>query len=226
MGNTAQHIAIIMDGNGRWAEAQGKKRVKGHEKGAEVVRDITTFCSNHPEIERLTLYAFSTENWKRPKYEVDFLMKLLDNWLKKELPIYLENDIRFKAIGDISRFSAKLQKTIKEVEEKTLTCKGLTQSLALNYGSKNEIIRAVNTLISDHTEVTETSLEGALDTSMPVDILIRSGGDHRLSNFLLWQAAYAELFFTETLWPDFTPDELQSILNTFKKIERRFGGLK
>lgn len=226
MGNLARHIAIIMDGNGRWAEAQGKKRVKGHEKGAEVVRDITTFCSNHKEIERLTLYAFSTENWKRPKYEVDFLMKLLDNWLKKELPVYLENDIRFKAIGDISGFSARLQKTIKDVEEKTLTCKGLTQSLALNYGSKNEIIRAVNTLISDNMEVTEASLEYALDTSMPVDILIRSGGDHRLSNFLLWQAAYAELFFSETLWPDFTPDELQSILDNFKKTERRFGGLK
>jgi len=226
MGNLARHIAIIMDGNGRWAEAQGKKRVKGHEKGAEVVRDITTFCSNHKEIERLTLYAFSTENWKRPKYEVDFLMKLLDNWLKKELPVYLENDIRFKAIGDISGFSARLQKTIKDVEEKTLTCRGLTQSLALNYGSKNEIIRAVNTLISDNMEVTEASLEYALDTSMPVDILIRSGGDHRLSNFLLWQAAYAELFFSETLWPDFTPDELQSILDNFKKTERRFGGLK
>jgi len=226
MGNLARHIAIIMDGNGRWAEAQGKKRVKGHEKGAEVVRDITTFCSNHKEIERLTLYAFSTENWKRPKYEVDFLMKLLDNWLKKELPIYLENDIRFKAIGDISGFSSKLQKTIRDVEGKTLTCKGLTQSLALNYGSKNEIIRAVNTLISDNIKVTEASLEQALDTSMPVDILIRSGGDHRLSNFLLWQAAYAELFFSETLWPDFTPDELQSILDNFKKIERRFGGLK
>ncbi|MEA1919390.1 MAG: di-trans,poly-cis-decaprenylcistransferase [Campylobacterota bacterium] len=226
MGNQARHIAIIMDGNGRWAEAQGKKRIKGHEKGAEVVRDITTFCSNHEEVQRLTLYAFSTENWKRPKYEVDFLMKLLDNWLKKELPIYLENDIRFKAIGDISGFSTKLQNTIRDVEQKTLTCKGLTQSLALNYGSKNEIIRAVNTLISDNIEVTEASLEYALDTSMPVDILIRSGGDHRLSNFLLWQAAYAELFFTETLWPDFTPNELQSILNKFTNIERRFGGLK
>ena len=226
MGNQIRHIAIIMDGNGRWAEAQGKKRVKGHEKGAEVVRDITTFCSNHEEIERLTLYAFSTENWKRPKYEVDFLMKLLDNWLKKELPIYLANDIRFKAIGDISGFSSKLQNTIKNIEEKTLTCKGLTQSLALNYGSKNEVIRAVNSLIEQKIEVTEASLEYALDTSMPVDILIRSGGDHRLSNFLLWQSAYAELFFTETLWPDFTPDELQSILENFKKIERRFGGLK
>jgi undecaprenyl diphosphate synthase len=226
MGNEIRHIAIIMDGNGRWAEAQGKKRVKGHEKGAEVVRDITTFCSNHKEIERLTLYAFSTENWKRPKYEVDFLMKLLDNWLKKELPVYLANDIRFKAIGDISGFSSKLQRTIKDIEEKTLTCKGLTQSLALNYGSKNEVIRAVNSLIEQKIEVTEASLEYALDTSMPVDILIRSGGDNRLSNFLLWQSAYAELFFTETLWPDFTPDELQSILEKFKKIERRFGGLK
>jgi undecaprenyl diphosphate synthase len=226
MSNRARHVAIIMDGNGRWAEAQGKKRVKGHERGAEVVREITTFCSDHKEIERLTLYAFSTENWKRPKYEVDFLMKLLNSWLKKELPIYLKNDVRFKAIGDISGFSKKLQKTIKEVEEKTLTCKGLTQSLALNYGSKNEIIRAVNTLIDENIEVTESSLEYALDTSMPVDILIRSGGDHRLSNFLLWQSAYAELFFSDTLWPDFSTDELQSILKNFKNRQRRFGGLK
>jgi undecaprenyl diphosphate synthase len=226
MGNKPKHVAIIMDGNGRWAESQGKKRVKGHERGAQVVRDITTFCSEHKEIERLTLYAFSTENWKRPKYEVDFLMKLLDSWLKKELEVYLENDVKFKAIGDISGFSKKLQSTIRDVEQKTLTCKGLTQSLALNYGSKNELIRAVNSLIAENIEVTEASLEYALDTSMPVDVLIRTGGDQRLSNFLLWQSAYAELFFTQTLWPDFNYVELQSILDNFKQTQRRFGGLK
>ncbi len=226
MSNSAEHIAIIMDGNGRWAQQQNKNRAKGHEKGAEVVRDITTFCSTHTEIRRLTLYAFSTENWKRPKAEVEFLMKLLQSWLKKELPIYLEYNVRFEAIGDISRFSTSLQRTIKDVENKTAHCDSLIQSLALNYGSKDEIVRAVRTLNEQNVEITLTSLEQALDNAMPVDLLIRTGGDCRLSNFLLWQAAYAELSFTPTLWPDFTPNELQSIIENYKGVERRFGGLK
>ncbi len=220
-----KHIAIIMDGNGRWAEAQGKKRVKGHERGAEVVREITTFCSNQKDIDRLTLYAFSTENWKRPKYEVDFLMKLLNSWLKKELPVYLENSVRFEAIGDISAFSNNLQNTIKDVQKKTAHCTGLVQSLALNYGSKNEIVRAVNSLIANNIEINEDSLDKALDVSQSVDILIRSGGEQRLSNYLLWQSAYAEIFFSDTLWPDFSTNELQSILKNFEQIHRRFGGL-
>lgn len=226
MSNRAEHVAIIMDGNGRWAQLQGKKRVKGHEKGAEVVRTITMFCSRHEEIKRLTLYAFSTENWKRPKAEVEFLMKLLESWLKKELKVYLANDVRFEAVGDISQFNKGLQKTIKNVQEKTAHCKGLVQSLALNYGAKDEIVRAVRSLHKQELEVTEETLSAALDAPESVDILIRTGGDHRLSNFLLWQSAYAELFFTDTLWPDFTPDELQSIITNFKTIERRFGGLK
>ena len=224
--NKAKHIAIIMDGNGRWAELKGKKRVKGHEMGAKVVKEITTYCSNNDEIERLTLYAFSTENWKRPRLEVEFLMKLLEQYLKKELPVYLENNVRFEPIGDLRAFSKSLRKTIADVQEKTAHCDGLVQSLALNYGSQNELLRAMNSLKNSKEDITQEMFENALDCSSDVDLLIRTGGDHRLSNFLLWQSAYAELFFSDTLWPDFTTQELQKIIKKFTKVERRFGGLK
>jgi len=224
--NRAKHIAIIMDGNGRWAELLGKKRVKGHEAGAKVVKKITTFCSNHSEIERLTLYAFSTENWKRPRLEVEFLMKLLEKYLKNELPHYLENNVRFEPIGDLRAFSKSLQKTIAMVKEKTAHCDGLVQSLALNYGSQNEILRAVNSIKNSKDDITTEMLSNALDCPHDVDLLIRTGGDKRLSNFLLWQASYAELFFCDTLWPDFTTNELEKIIKDFTKVERRFGGLK
>jgi undecaprenyl diphosphate synthase len=224
--NTVQHIAIVMDGNGRWAELQGKKRVKGHEAGAKVVKEITTYCANNPEIKRLTLYAFSTENWKRPRLEVEFLMKLLDNYLKNELEAYLQNNVRFEPIGDIRAFSNSLKKTIKMVQEKTAHCDGLVQSLALNYGAQDEILRAVNNLKNSNEEITLEMLNNALDCKDAVDLLIRTGGDKRLSNFLLWQMAYAELFFIDTLWPDFNVKELEKIIKKFKKIERRFGGLK
>ena len=223
--NKTYHVAMIMDGNGRWAEARGEKRVKGHEEGARVVRDITTFCSNHPDIERLTLYAFSTENWKRPRLEVEFLMKLLERYLKNELQTYINNNVRFEPIGDIRAFSKSLQKTIKEVEEKTAHCDGLVQNLALNYGSHDEILRAINILKSEKEDITEEMFSNALDCKHQVDIMIRTGGDHRISNFLLWQISYAELFFIDTLWPDFTADELSGILADFKTRDRRFGGL-
>ncbi len=223
--NKPKHIAIIMDGNGRWAQKQGLKRIKGHEAGAEVVRSITEYCAKNDEINRLTLYAFSTENWKRPRLEVEFLMKLLEKYLKKELPTYLKNGIRFEAIGDIRAFSSNLQKTILHVEEATKKGDALVQSLALNYGSHNEIVRAFNKLKTKEN-ITEEMLYNALDCKEDVDILIRTGGDKRLSNFLLWQAAYAELFFLNTLWPDFSAKELEKIIHKFKKIERRFGGLK
>ncbi|MDP1785085.1 MAG: polyprenyl diphosphate synthase [Sulfuricurvum sp.] len=225
MNNHPNHIAIIMDGNGRWAEAQGKNRTYGHEKGSEVVRSITTYCAHHPEVDRLTLYAFSTENWKRPKLEVEFLMKLLQKYLTKELPTYLEGNIRFQPIGDLSSFSASLQKTIAELKEATHHCTGLIQSLALNYGGRDEIIRAAAALQAAQTPISLELIAQTLDCATDVDLLIRTGGDHRLSNFLLWQTAYAELFFTNTLWPEFTPDELEKIIQKFKKVERRFGGL-
>lgn len=224
--NQAKHIAIIMDGNGRWAEQKGQKRVKGHEAGAKVVKEITTYCSNNAHIERLTLYAFSTENWKRPRLEVEFLMKLLENYLKGELEVYLQNNVRFEPIGDLRAFSKSLQKTIEMVQNKTAHCDGLVQSLALNYGGQDEILRAVNAMKNRDENITPEMMLNALDCKHEVDILIRTGGDHRLSNFLLWQAAYAELFFVDTLWPDFTKEQLEEIIREFTSIERRFGGLK
>jgi undecaprenyl diphosphate synthase len=219
------HLAIIMDGNGRWAKKRGLKRIEGHKKGAEVVKEITTYCANNPEIEILTLYAFSTENWKRPKMEVEFLMKLLDNWLKKELNTYIENDVKFDVIGDISKFSDKLIERIEYTKEVTKNNKKLTQVLALNYGSRDEITRAIKKLIEKKEEITPENIQKNLDISRDVDLLIRTSGEIRVSNFLLWQIAYAEMFFTPTLWPDFTSKELEQILNDFKKRERRFGGI-
>ncbi len=227
MSNLAKHVAIIMDGNGRWAQERGLKRVKGHERGAETVRSITTFASNHPEIEVLTLYAFSTENWKRPKMEVDFLMRLLNRYLKNETETYIKHQIRFETIGDLSRFSPALQKQIASMKERTKQFKRLTQVLALNYGSQDEISRAAARLCKEGREICVESLSNEIESAKfgPVDILIRTGGDQRLSNFLLWQSAYAELFFTHTLWPDFTPEELESIIGGFKRRTRRFGGI-
>jgi len=223
------HLAIIMDGNGRWAKSKGKSRTEGHKKGAEVVKEITTYCANNPEIKYLTLYAFSTENWKRPKMEVEFLMKLLDNWLKKELDTYIKNEVRFEVIGDISKFSKKLQNRINLTKEKTKNFNKLTQVLALNYGSRDEITRAVKRLCDKNEEITEEKISKNLDTGIhnipDVDLLIRTSGEIRLSNYLLWQVAYAEMFFTKTLWPDFTTKELEEIIQEFKKRERRFGGI-
>jgi undecaprenyl diphosphate synthase len=219
------HLAIIMDGNGRWAQKRGLKRVEGHKKGAEVVKEITTYCANNPEIEILTLYAFSTENWKRPKMEVDFLMKLLDNYLKKELPTYIKNEVKFEVIGDISKFSKNLIERIEYTKEKTKHFKKLTQVLALNYGSRDEITRAVKKIVEKNEEITPENIQKNLDISRDVDLLIRTSGEIRLSNFLLWQVAYAEMYFTKTMWPDFTPKELEEILREFKKRERRFGGI-
>ena len=224
--NVPSHIAMIMDGNGRWAKERNLKRTAGHEEGAKTVRKITIHCSNIG-IKYLTLYAFSTENWQRPKLEVEFLMKLLERYFKKELPIYLENNVRFKAIGDLSKFSKSLQKIIKETETKTSKCTGLTQVLALNYGSKDEIIRAVKKLNEQKLEVTEENLESCLDTAGmgDVDIMIRTSGEIRLSNYLLWQNAYAEMFFIQTYWPDFTTLDLDDIISDFVNRERRFGGI-
>jgi undecaprenyl diphosphate synthase len=224
--NIPKHIAIIMDGNGRWAKERGLKRTAGHEEGAKIVRNITTHCSNIG-IKYLTLYAFSTENWSRPKLEVDFLMKLLERYFKSELPIYLENNVKFKAIGDRSKFSKNLQKIIRETEEKTAHCTGLTQILALNYGSRDEITRAVQKLNEQNLEVTQDNINSCLDTAnIPdVDLLIRTSGEVRISNYLLWQIAYAEMFFTNTYWPEFSCNELDDIISDFNKRERRFGGV-
>ena len=221
-----KHLAIIMDGNGRWAEKHGYKRTKGHERGAEVTREVTVYCANHPTIETVTHYAFSTENWKRPKLEVEYLMKLLDRYLKKELETYQKENIRFMAIGDISAFSRKLQERINLTTELTKDNTRLIQILALNYGGRDEIVRAANRVVERGGKITEESLGAALDTPyQDIDLLVRTSGEQRLSNYLLWQLSYSEFAFTPTLWPDFTTDELASIIGDFEKRKRRFGGI-
>ena len=216
-----------MDGNGRWAKQRGLNRTKGHEKGVEIIRDITTYCANHPTIETTTFYAFSTENWKRPKLEVEFLMKMLDSYLKKELHTYQEYNIRFQAIGDLSRFSKSLQKRILDTQEFTKNNTALIQILALNYGGRAEITSAVNKLIAEGKKhVTEEDISAALQTPYTdIDLLVRTSGEERISNFLLWQLSYAEFYFTPTLWPDFTDKELEEIIEDFEKRTRRFGGV-
>ena len=223
-----RNLAIIMDGNGRWAAQRGLNRTKGHEKGAEVIRDITTYCAKHPTIETVTFYAFSTENWKRPKLEVDFLMRLLDRYLQNELETYQKNNVRFLAIGDINAFSRKLQERIRTTEEATRHNKDLTHVLALNYGGRAEIVHAANTLLAEgKTEITETDISSALQTPYSdIDLLIRTSGEERVSNFLLWQISYAEFYFSQTLWPDFTTQELDEIVTDYEQRTRRFGGLK
>ena len=226
MENKIKHIAIIMDGNGRWAKNRDLKRIEGHKRGAEVVREITTHCAKIG-IKFLTLYAFSTENWKRPKAEVEFLMKLLDRYLKNELKTYMKNDIKFETIGDISKFSKKLQDRIIATKEKTKNNKSLTQILALNYGSRDEMIRAIKKLTLNNLEINEENISKSLDTAKfsDPDILIRTSGEIRVSNFMLWQIAYSEMFFTKTLWPDFSAKELDDIIAQYKKRQRRFGGI-
>jgi undecaprenyl diphosphate synthase len=226
--NTIEHLAIIMDGNGRWATQRGLKRTKGHEVGAETIRDITTYCAAHHSIKTATFYAFSTENWKRPKLEVEFLMRLLDRYLQKELETYQLHHIRFQAIGDIDAFSKPLRERIKLTEELTKNNTNLTQILALNYGGRAEIASAVNALIAEGKKsVTQEDISCALQTPYgDIDLLIRTSGEERISNFLLWQISYSELYFTPTLWPDFTSKELQTIIENFEQRTRRFGGVK
>jgi undecaprenyl diphosphate synthase len=224
--NRLKHLGIIMDGNGRWAKIRGKVRTEGHKMGAETVRKITTYCAKHETIETLTLYAFSTENWKRPKMEVSFLMKLLDNYLTNEVATYMELDTKFETIGDISAFSDKLKETIRKTKALTKNNRSLTQVLALNYGSRDEIVRAANSVVAEGEVITEENLGAALDSPYTdIDLLIRTSGEQRLSNFLLWQLSYSEMFFTDTLWPDFMPDELEEIIENFRERDRKFGGI-
>jgi undecaprenyl diphosphate synthase len=224
--NKLTHLAIIMDGNGRWAKERGHIRTKGHEKGADVTRNITQYCAEHPTIETVTFYAFSTENWKRPKYEVSFLMKLLDSWLRKELETYHKFGAKFETVGNIEGFSPKLQETIAYIKKETAHHTNVTQILALNYGSREEIAKAASRLAKRDEEITEESLGAELNTPYTdIDLMVRTSGEQRLSNFLLWQLSYSEFYFTNTLWPDFTPTELEDIIEQYIDRNRRFGGV-
>ncbi|WP_456430305.1 polyprenyl diphosphate synthase [Nitratifractor sp.] len=226
MSNTLQHLAIIMDGNGRWAKERGLRRTKGHEAGVETVRRVTEYCAEDPEIETLTLYAFSTENWKRPRMEVDYLMHLLEKYIRLEQERYMEYGIRFETIGDLSPFSDKLRRTLEATQELTRNNRQLTQILALNYGARDEIVRSVRRVLEAGEEISEASIGRHLDTPYTdADLLIRTSGEQRLSNFLLWQLSYTELAFTDTYWPDFSVEELRSIIDDFKARQRKFGGI-
>ena len=229
--NLPKHLAIIMDGNGRWAKQKGLLRAFGHENGTKSVKTTVETCAKLG-IENLTLYAFSTENWNRPKLEVDTLMKLLVSSLRKELKTLQENNIRLNSIGNLSKMPKSILKELDEVIEKTKNNTRMTLTLALSYGSREEIINAVkkisdkvkNNIISIET-IDESIINQHLYThNLPdVDLLIRTSGEHRISNFLLWQIAYAELFFTDVLWPDFTEEHLYEAIVSYQKRERRFG---
>ena len=229
--NLPKHLAIIMDGNGRWAKNQGMLRVFGHEKGTKSVKQTVESCAKLG-IEFLTLYAFSTENWNRPKIEVDTLMKLLVSALKKELKTLQSNNIKLDAIGNLDNLPTGVRKELTEVIEKTQTNSRMTLTLALSYGARDEIINAVK-IISEKVKnniisvdaIEESIINQHLYTqNMPdVDLVIRTSGEHRISNFLLWQIAYAEFYFTDVLWPDFNEEELHKALLSYQKRERRFG---
>ena len=229
--NLPKHLAIIMDGNGRWAKQKGLLRALGHENGTKSVRVTVESCAKLG-IENLTLYAFSTENWNRPKLEVDTLMKLLINSLKNELKTLTENRIRLHAIGNLDLLPKSAQKELLEVIETTKNNSRMTLTLALSYGSREEIISAVKQ-ISDKVKNNIISID-SIDESIinqhlytqnlpEVDLLIRTSGEHRISNFLLWQIAYAELYFTPILWPDFKEEDLYEAIISYQKRERRFG---
>lgn len=224
--NALNHLAIIMDGNGRWAKNRTLIRTYGHKKGADTVENIAIYCAKNG-IKNLTLYAFSTENWKRPKSEVDFLLNLLLKFIKLKENLFLENSIRFHTIGDLSPFSAELKNAISNLKDKTKDNSRLNLILAINYGSQNEIVRAVNSALANGVKIDEKSISSHLDSADfgDVDLMIRTGGEHRLSNFLLWQSSYAELAFTPTLWPDFDTKELDEIIAKFKITHRKFGAI-
>ncbi len=227
-----RHVAIIMDGNGRWAKNQGKLRITGHRAGAKAVRRAVKYAARL-EMDALTLYAFSSENWNRPEKEVSALMELFVWALESEVKSLHKNNIRLKIIGDVKRFSSRIQERISNAESLTENNTGLTLNVAANYGGRWDIIDGVRqiaqqvqqgTLAPD--EITEEMLGDSLCLNglPPVDLVIRTGGEHRISNFLLWQVAYAELYFCDVLWPDFDEHAFQGALNAFSQRERRFGG--
>ena len=222
----ANHVAIIMDGNGRWALQRGKSRNYGHQCGLRVIEKIVDY-SIKKKISYLTLFTFSSENWKRPKKEVNFLFKLLENYFKKNLLKVIRNGIKVKIIGNKSKLASNLRKIIKLAENRTRKNKKISVQLALNYGSKQEIINSVKIVNKKKQKITIKNFEKNLFTSgfPDPDILIRTGGQKRLSNFLLWQIAYAEIFFVKKMWPDFNNNDFQKILNKFKKIKRNFGNI-
>lgn len=232
--STPEHIAIILDGNGRWAKSKGMPRNYGHTVGAKNVENICK-AANDLGVKYLTLYAFSTENWNRPESEVAALMKLLESYLKNCIKTANKNNMRVRVIGEISRLSENFQEKIRNLEEVSSVNTGLNLTIAINYGSRDEMIRAVKHMIADHDagklsadDIDADTFSSYLDTrELPdPDLLIRTSGEQRLSNYLLWQLAYAEFYFTDAPWPAFDKNELKKAIDAYNKRDRRFGGLK
>ena len=224
--NPINHVAIIMDGNGRWGIKHKKSRNLGHREGLNTVEKIIK-STIKSKVKYLTLYAFSTENWKRPQNEIKFLFKLLDSFIDQKINEFNKNNIKLKIIGNINVFNKKLKKKLQKSEKLTKNNKRLQVNLALNYGSKAELINAFKKINKDKLNITIKNIEKCLYTSnIPdPDILIRTGSTNRLSNFLLWQLAYAEIFFEKKLWPDFNENDYNKILKNFKKIKRNYGNI-
>ena len=229
-----KHIAIILDGNGRWAKRRHLPRKAGHAEGARNVERISRAAKNMG-VRYITMYAFSTENWKRPQEEVDALMELLESELRSSIKRSMKNNVRMRVIGDRSKLAESLQKTIDELEETTAGNTDIDVIIALNYGSRDEITRAARSIAEDVSDgritpddITEDMISGKLDTwDWPdPELLIRTGGEQRLSNYLLWQLAYAEFYFTEVTWPDFDKKELEKAIDYYNHVDRKFGGLK
>ncbi|MDX7998751.1 (2E,6E)-farnesyl-diphosphate-specific ditrans,polycis-undecaprenyl-diphosphate synthase [Xenorhabdus sp. Reich] len=227
-----RHVAIIMDGNGRWAKKRGKLRISGHRAGIKAVRSAVSFSVKH-EIESLTLYAFSSENWNRPQQEVSSLMELFVFALDNEVKSLHKHNVKLSVIGDISRFSSRLQERIRRSVELTAGNTGLQLNIAANYGGRWDLLQSVKQIAEKIREnelapedITEDTVGNFINLSnqSEVDLVIRTGGEHRISNFLLWQIAYAELYFTDILWPDFDETAFEGAINAFAKRERRFGG--
>ncbi|MES2984759.1 MAG: polyprenyl diphosphate synthase [Pseudomonadota bacterium] len=227
-----QHIAIIMDGNGRWARERGVARLRGHSQGGEALRSLLDSCRARPYIRHLTLYAFSIENWNRSADEVSDLMNLLRHYVKREAPILHENNIRMRFIGQMETLDPDIQRDLEAVRLLTENNSGLTVSMAISYGARQEIGAAMRAIAAKveagvvrASEITEATIANHLHThhTPDPDLLIRTGGEERLSNFLLWQSAYTELYFTDTLWPDFKPEDLDKAVQSYSQRERRFG---
>ena len=224
--NPVKHVAIIMDGNGRWGMKHKNSRNAGHRAGLNPVQSIIDHCIKK-EIKYLTLYTFSTENWKRPKSEINFLFKLLENFLTNKIDHLIKKNIKIKFIGEINKLPVKLKKLIKISELKTLKNLNLQVNVALNYGSKNELINSLKIIKKKNIKINENNINKYLYTSdiIEPDILIRTGHTQRLSNFMLWQLAYTEIFFEKILWPDYTVTDFKKVLSKFNSIKRNFGSV-
>lgn len=234
-GPVPEHVAIIMDGNARWARRQDKSIPEGHREGVRSTKAVADLCGEIEEIKVLTLYAFSTENWSRPEYEIEALMELLKEWLRREVDRMVDQNVRFETVGDVSQFSQDVRDELDRTRRRTEGNDEYVLNLALNYGGRDEITRAVRSIVREHDtgdltldDIDEETISDHLDTAhLPdPDFLIRTSGEKRLSNYLLWQLAYAEIFFPETLWPDFREDEFLDALSEYQERDRRFGDRK